>query len=144
MPFTFSFLIYLTVTLLISISFMKMKDCVGGQPLSFLCSPNIFQTSTLFQVSTCVLSGVGNSPPPPPGMPNAFGYPTGIGDHKRKTGTCFPLLFLDINECLQNPCQNGGNCTNTYGSSYCNCPIYTAGVNCEMRKLVIQIVDFTC
>ena len=57
---------------------------------------------------------------------------------------CFPSLFLDINECLENPCQNGGNCTNTNGSSYCNCPIYTAGVNCEMRKLVIPIVVFTC
>lgn len=70
---------------------MKMKDCVGGQPLSFLCSPNIFETSTLFQVSTCVLRGVGNSPPP--GMPNAVGYPTGSGAIREKQEHVFPYCF---------------------------------------------------
>lgn len=128
LPFKFSFITYLTVTLLISISFMKMKDCVGGQPPSFLCSPNICEMSTSFQVSTCVLRCNRR------GEGEVSCLPNGIG-HQRKTATCFPLLFLDINECLENPCQNGGNCTNTNGSFYCNCPIYTAGVNCEMRKL---------
>ena len=85
-------------------------------------------------------------PPPPPSLAPAPGMPllNGIRDYKRKTATYFLLLFLDINECLENPCQNGGNCTNTNGSFYCNCPIYTAGVNCEMRKLVVPIVAFTC
>lgn len=55
-----------------------------------------------------------------------------------KNSNMFSIIVLDINECLENPCQNGGNCTNTNGSFYCNCPIYTAGVNCDMRKLVVQ------
>ncbi|KAL9959813.1 hypothetical protein ACROYT_G033169 [Oculina patagonica] len=39
----------------------------------------------------------------------------------------------DKNECLQNPCLNGGNCTNTNGSYYCQCPLTFAGDNCEMH-----------
>jgi hypothetical protein len=42
-------------------------------------------------------------------------------------------LCVDINECLpNNPCVNGGNCTNTYASYTCACPGYWAGKNCDL------------
>lgn len=56
----------------------------------------------------------------------------------------FLFLFLDMNECLDNPgiCQNG-ICINTDGSFRCECPFgynldYT-GVNC-----VGKIVSVIC
>jgi hypothetical protein len=40
---------------------------------------------------------------------------------------------VDVNECLpNNPCVNGGNCTNTYASYTCACPGYWAGKNCDL------------
>ena len=37
----------------------------------------------------------------------------------------------DINECtMNNPCQNGGNCTNLMGSFSCACPVRFTGSTC--------------
>ena len=49
------------------------------------------------------------------------------------------LIFcLDVNDCMPNPCENGGNCT--AGVAYsCTCiPGYT-GTNCETGKLLGSI-----
>ena len=44
-------------------------------------------------------------------------------------------LFADINECSpNNPCPNGGNCTNTIGSYICNCTSGWSGANCTTGK----------
>ena len=48
----------------------------------------------------------------------------------------FYLIFfaLDIDECLDSPCLNGGNCANTAGGYDCQCPLAFTGENCEVRK----------
>ncbi|KAL3836478.1 hypothetical protein ACJMK2_021910, partial [Sinanodonta woodiana] len=38
---------------------------------------------------------------------------------------------LDVNECANSPCHNGGNCTNLNGSYECHCPIGWMGQNCS-------------
>ena len=41
------------------------------------------------------------------------------------------FLFLDINECEANPCNNGGTCVDLVGDYRCDCvPGYT-GADCE-------------
>ena len=50
---------------------------------------------------------------------------------------CFKIYHffsLDIDECLDSPCLNGGNCTNTDGGYDCQCPLAFTGDNCEFRK----------
>lgn len=52
---------------------------------------------------------------------------------------CSNILFnfffaIDIDECLDSPCLNGGNCTNTGGGYDCQCPLAFTGDNCEVRK----------
>ena len=39
--------------------------------------------------------------------------------------------FVDINECAENPCQNGADCQNTQGSYRCNCAAGFTGTHCE-------------
>ena len=46
------------------------------------------------------------------------------------TNDCFTLI-LDVDECKNNPCKNGGNCTNTHGGHSCSCPSGFNGKNCE-------------
>ena len=48
--------------------------------------------------------------------------------------TFFHLLFVDINECQNNPCQNGGRCTNVNGDYSCSCVSGFEGKNCEKGK----------
>lgn len=42
----------------------------------------------------------------------------------------------DVDECVQNPCSNGGLCQNTYGSFLCNCSLGFSGRRCELRPEV--------
>ena len=44
------------------------------------------------------------------------------------------VLFLDINECVTNPCENGGTCGNTIGSFTCTCVAGYDGDTCENGK----------
>ena len=45
------------------------------------------------------------------------------------------LFVIDVDDCMPNPCENGGNCTDGINEYNCTCaPGYT-GVNCETSKL---------
>ena len=41
------------------------------------------------------------------------------------------MFFSDINECANNPCQNGATCVNLQGSYRCDCKSGYSGSNCE-------------
>lgn len=40
---------------------------------------------------------------------------------------------LEINECLSNPCVNGGVCEDQAGGYVCNCPVGFSGDHCEVN-----------
>ena len=42
------------------------------------------------------------------------------------------MLLTDINECTNNPCQNGAACVNLQGSYRCDCKSGYSGNNCEI------------
>lgn len=51
-----------------------------------------------------------------------------------KLTVCFcPRCLSDVNECIKNPCANGGQCQNTYGSFKCNCSLGFRGNVCELQ-----------
>ncbi|KAM9320004.1 coagulation factor VII-like [Gastrophryne carolinensis] len=43
----------------------------------------------------------------------------------------FWKTYTDPNQCLSNPCMNGGSCTDNFQSYVCNCPEGFEGRNCE-------------
>ena len=43
---------------------------------------------------------------------------------------------MDWNECVSEPCQNGGECVNTNGSYHCRCPCGFIGKNCEGKRAI--------
>ena len=43
-------------------------------------------------------------------------------------------LFLDINDCSRNPCQNGGSCIDGVNQFTCQCKPGFLGINCEISK----------
>ena len=52
---------------------------------------------------------------------------------------CF---FLDRNECLNSPCDNGGTCVNTIGSYYCTCLDGWEGKHCTAGKFICCALSF--
>lgn len=51
------------------------------------------------------------------------------------------LFSLDIDECADNPCQYGGNCTDGINNYSCSCvPGYT-GINCSTGKKCQSPID---
>lgn len=43
-----------------------------------------------------------------------------------------PRCELEINECLSNPCLNGGACEDLSGGYTCNCPVGFSGDHCDV------------
>ena len=41
------------------------------------------------------------------------------------------MLLLDVNDCMGNPCNNGGNCTDGIATYTCTCPNGFRGSDCE-------------
>lgn len=41
------------------------------------------------------------------------------------------IPFVDVNECINDPCNNGGTCLNTDGSYKCKCLEGWQGHDCE-------------
>ena len=62
--------------------------------------------------------------------------------HVYLSGQYFPLpyvsgfvsFFLDINECDNNPCQNGGSCVDGIDSYACKCQTGFYGAQCQTSK----------
>lgn len=51
----------------------------------------------------------------------------------------FNLFFsceYEINECLSNPCHNGGTCEDLLGAFKCKCPEEFVGKQCEAIRLI--------
>lgn len=44
------------------------------------------------------------------------------------------MQFLDVDECLTNPCENGALCNNTCGSFICSCKPAWEGEVCDQGK----------
>lgn len=42
----------------------------------------------------------------------------------------------NLDECLSNPCQNGGSCDDRNNGYVCYCPLGYAGLHCEMDVAV--------
>ncbi|KAM8977459.1 coagulation factor VII-like [Pelodytes ibericus] len=55
----------------------------------------------------------------------------------------FWKTYKDDNQCLSNPCENGGTCVDQYQSYVCSCPLPYEGRNCEqnMNDSLKCIVD---
>ena len=41
------------------------------------------------------------------------------------------LLFSDIDECVNEPCQNNGSCTDAVNAYICKCLLGYGGTTCE-------------
>ena len=46
---------------------------------------------------------------------------------------------LDVNECLNSPCQNGGYCQNKIGTFNCFCPAGLTGLLCEKGEVLLKL-----
>ena len=42
--------------------------------------------------------------------------------------------YIEIDECLHNPCQHGGLCTNLLAGYKCNCTIGYSGEDCQIGR----------
>jgi len=48
-------------------------------------------------------------------------------------------LYLDINNCYPDPCQNGGTCVDGDYGYTCNCPAGFTGVNCQTSNIFVYV-----
>ena len=42
----------------------------------------------------------------------------------------------DVNDCMPNPCENGGSCTDGFNEYNCSCVAGYTGTDCETGKLL--------
>ena len=50
------------------------------------------------------------------------------------------MTYLDINDCINNTCQNGSTCFDEINSYSCNCTIGFNGTFCETGYIYIYIL----
>ena len=50
------------------------------------------------------------------------------------------VIFSDTNECVPDPCENGGQCVNGLGQYLCDCPTQYTGIDCERSKYQYNII----
>ena len=46
------------------------------------------------------------------------------------------FYFIDIDDCMEKPCNNGGVCQDGIASYTCDCPIGFIGLDCETSMLI--------
>ena len=50
-------------------------------------------------------------------------------------------VFLDVDECVSDPCVNGGSCINKPLSFECRCPPGYVGDRCQYGVLASAVID---
>ena len=53
--------------------------------------------------------------------------------------THFSSDFLEVDECSNSPCENGGTCTDELNGYNCTCATGYEGTNCETGKFLFMI-----
>ena len=53
----------------------------------------------------------------------------------KDNGLSFDFHFIDIDDCMDNPCNNGGVCQDGVASYTCACLIGFKGFDCEISML---------
>ena len=51
-------------------------------------------------------------------------------------------LLSDIDDCDDQPCQNGGNCTDAVNDYTCNCVAGYSGKNCSVGKYKFYFLNY--
>ena len=57
-------------------------------------------------------------------------------------GKEFIWCVLDIDDCMETPCNNGGTCKDGIASYTCICPNGFTGLDCEISTLLICLTYF--
>ena len=65
-----------------------------------------------------------------------LGYSILFNPHSKESRflTLRASLLSDIDDCADQPCQNGGNCTDAVNDYSCNCAAGYSGKNCTIGK----------
>ena len=51
-------------------------------------------------------------------------------------------IYVEIDECDPNPCQNGGDCGSFRNKYYCSCAPGFTGLNCETQESNLTLMLF--
>ena len=54
----------------------------------------------------------------------------------------FSVLISDIDECVSNPCLNGGTCHDGVNSFTCTCTLGYIGPTCNQSRYILHNVYF--
>ena len=52
-------------------------------------------------------------------------------------------MLLDIDDCIINPCNNNGTCTDGIASYTCDCPLGFTGLDCETSTKILMLIIVT-
>ena len=50
-------------------------------------------------------------------------------------------MLLDIDDCIINPCNNNGTCTDGIASYTCDCPLGFTGLDCETSTKILIVTQ---